>query len=219
VNTILTNRRVGGLARHATAVIAGATALTLGVGVGVALALDTIDTGSYDAIEVGFDSGTDQLVVQGHNHAGAGSEFDPGDYQFETDQDDLINGGWTIAEADGPLSLGIAAEGDLWADLDGSLTNPELTITISNFSGPGDLVVWEGSSAIISAIFHTGAGTPDLSETIPLQAPDNPNDESYHQHYSWNFSATGTYTFTVVVNEDGIVADPSDPVQYTFVVS
>jgi surface-anchored protein len=80
-------------------------------------------------------------------------------------------------------------------------------------------MVWEGSSTITSPIFDTGAGTPDLSETIPLHAPANPTDESYHQHYSWNFSATGTYTFTVVVNEDGIVADPSDPVQYTFVVS
>ncbi|MDR2380982.1 MAG: TIGR03769 domain-containing protein [Bifidobacteriaceae bacterium] len=224
MNTILSNKRASGLAARAAAVVAGAAALTLGVGVGgaFALPLDTIDAGSYDAIEVGFDSGTDQLVVGGHDHGAvppADPEFNPEDFQFETDQDDLINGGWTIAEAGGPLSLGIAAEGDLWDDLGGSLTNPELTITISNFSGPGDLVVWEGSSTITSPIFDTGAVTPDLSETIELHAPAGPGDESYHQHYSWNFSATGTYTFEVVVSEDGIVADPSDAVLYTFVVS
>jgi surface-anchored protein len=214
----LKKRSQGALAARLATVLAGGVALTLSVGVGAALALTSISAGEYDAIEVGIDDG--QLVVQAHEHGEEG-EIDPATVQFETSVVDTVNGGFIIAEdeEEGPLSLGIAAEAELWdyfADLD--IDTPELTISISGFDGPGNLTVWEGSAETITAPIFNIANEID-STTITLQDPEGTEDgESFHQHYNWNFSAAGTYTFNVVVSDDSDNADSSESVQYTFVV-
>jgi surface-anchored protein len=214
----LNKRHQGALAARLATVLAGGVALTLSVGVGAALALTGIDEGVYDAIEVGIDG--EQLVVQTHEHGEEG-EIDPETVQFETSVVDTENGGFIIAEdeEEGPLSLGIAAEAELWdyfADLD--IDTPELTISISGFDGPGNLTVWEGSAETITAPIFDIANEID-STTITLQDPEGTEDgESFHQHYNWNFSESGTYTFDVVVSNNDDEALPSASVQYTFVV-
>jgi surface-anchored protein len=214
MTTQITKKRIDAFTARVSAIIAGAAALTLSIGVGTAFALTAIDDGVYDAIEIGLEN--EQLIVQAHQHDSE-NEFDPASVQFETDEADLDHSGYTIAEKDGPLSLGIAAEGDLWSELDdrGS-SSPAITITITAFSGPGNLTVWKDSAGFASPIFATGAS--DLSTTITLEEPADPDEESFHQHYNWNFSAMGTYTVTVVANDSEGLVDPSAPVNYTFVV-
>lgn len=83
----------------------------------------------------------------------------------------------------------------------------QVTHTVSNVDGPGDLVLWQNSEDGPQVFISTVTGVAAFTSW------------ANHEHVNWGFTAEGEYTFDVVSTfEDDGVAKTTAPRTYTFFV-
>ncbi|MBO1902969.1 choice-of-anchor M domain-containing protein [Leucobacter weissii] len=86
---------------------------------------------------------------------------------------------------------------------------PSITVThmITDFSGPGQLALWQSGDEGPEQWLNTG------KDDWSFSSPAN------HEHLNWGFTATGLYTFEVTSTfTDGGTAKSAGPQRYTFYV-
>lgn len=179
--------------------------------------------GHLDGPAIGYVSATeaagDPMLTQGfephlHNEGGATgavingvtqtteSEYEPGDVVLvvpdtSTIAFNSVNYYWlpqdeTDASNQGVGFLGVGSE-----ELDpADWTGGTITLTLTGFTGPGNITIWQDDSFGGATIFFDSAGD---SITIPAGG---------HTHFNWGFAALGDYEleFTVSGNhmDDGL---------------
>lgn len=207
------------LKRALIGVGAAAGALVLSVGASTAAYAATITSADRDIAEVSYDGDLDQLVIWGHDHD-TGLGFNPAADTYVVDNAYTAGGGfsgWYLdeEEAEDEISLGLAAEDSLFADLGGVAPGSRtLTYTVSVVSDTDDnldngrVTIWEGTPTPSSPVIDTTGAADSFQVTLV-------NGVEFHQHYNWLFSKQGTYyvTFSASANAG---ADPATPVTVTF---
>lgn len=116
---------------------------------------------------------------------------------------------WTLPKVQDSnlLFLGFGAE----EIADGTFSNNQFTVTLTGFSGPGNLVIYDVDSFGDPVVWMNpgdGLGPAD-SRTLPSGA---------HSHINWGFSAPGDYTVTFQADAVSVLngATSSGPVDYKF---
>lgn len=210
-------------------VFATVAALTLAAGLAHADTPPTVlTTGHVDVVHVALNGEADQLVLGTNDEAGDTPGLSPAYYsQADVDSGNVVlkvtqlsSGVCVIPEAElaatglwgGFAAAGTEAPDDDVFALDDIGYGPTDTVTIDfdKASGPGNVSIdFNSQSNVTPGTAQSNSGTIVFSNL-------EHDDEAYHHHPDWTFTADGTYEIEFQASTSIAGVAPSDVVTYTF---